>query len=271
MEFASRISITCFAASYAVGMVHEILRIFWPTRPIRWLATGASLAGVFAHTLFVIAMAWHDGRVPIASQFQQLIVVSWLISLIYVYLLVRERRLAAGIFILPISLSLVLYATVWADRTQGVHDKFKVLATAHGVLLLGAVVLVVLSLVAAGMYLVKNRQLKSGQLSRGIRLPSLERLDKANTHLVYLAWPLLTAGIVCGFILRQLQWNDPKVLVTMLAWTGFTILAHYRFQPANRGQRVAWMTIIAGSLVLFSLLGDPLLVTHHLSPPGDAK
>lgn len=269
MDFASRISVTCFAASYAIGMVNEVLRLFWPLRWVRWLATGAALAGLTAQTLFLAAIALTQNRLPIESQFESLITVSWLISLVYLYLLLRDRRLGAGLFILPVSLGLVLYAAGFADRaTRHQAGGKQVLAVAHGMLLLFGTVLVVFALLAALMYLVQVRQLKRHHARGRLRLPSLERLDRMNTVAVYVAWPLLTLGIGLGFALRRIEFSDPKVIWTSIAWLLFTVLVHYRHRPENRGRRVALMTIVACAVVLVSVLGDPIFGTAHQAAPG---
>lgn len=271
MDFASRISVTCFAASYAIGMANEVLRVFWPKRWVRWLATGAALAGLAAQTLFLLAIVVANRRLPIETQFESLITVSWLVTLVYLYLLLRDRRLGAGLFILPVSLGLILFAAGLSDRgfrPPIAPAKNQVIAVSHGMLLLVGTVFVVFALAVACMYLVKVRQLKTGYVRGGIRLPSLERLDRLNTVAVFVAWPLLTLGIALGFALRELHFTDPKVVLTMIAWLLFTLLAHYRFRPEKRGRKVALLTIVACIVVLVSFVGDPFLGTVHQTHEG---
>lgn len=264
MEFASRITLTCFVASYGLGMLFEVLRIFWPQRWTRWAATTATLAGLLAQSLFLLSVMLTRRRLPIESQFESLLFVSWLVALIYLYLLVRDRRLGAGLFILPVCLGLLLFAATLPIRDPRPETgALAVIAMSHGVLLLIGTVFVVVALVVALMYLVKVYQLKHGNTRAGIRLPSLERLDRMNTVCIYFAWPLLTLGILLGFSLQQIRTTDPKVLTTCLAWLIFTILVHYRHRPENRGRRVAILTIVACAVVLFSFLGDPIFGTTH--------
>lgn len=266
MDFISKISVTCFAASYAIGLGSEIVRVFWPTKLVRWLATAASLAGVVAQTLFLIALAVRTGQVPIVTQFESLIAVSWLISLIYVYLLLRDRRLAAGIFLLPVILGLSLFAGLMSNQRElSAPTGVRVIGMAHGILLLLGTVLVAVSFVAALMYLVKVRQLKSGTLLGSVRLPSLERLDRVHSVAVHVAWPMLTIGIGLGFALQQLNWTDPKVITTVASWLLFTFLVHYRHRPENRGRKVAMLTIVSFVVVLIAFLGDPIFGTGHQS------
>lgn len=265
MEFASGISVTCFAASYGLGLLFELARLYWSGKTMRWLATTAALAGLLAQTLFLAAIAVNEGRLPIATRFESLIALSWLVTLVYLYLLLRDRRLGAGLFVLPISLGLVLYAAFVADRpTEAREDVGALIGAAHGMLLLAGTVMVTVALAAALMYLVKIRQLRAG-LSDRLRLPSLERLERLNAVAVMVAWPLLTIGLGLGLAMRQLSYSDPKVLTTFIAWILFTYLAHQRTQPANRGRRIAVLTVVACAVVLFSVLGDPIFGTSHQS------
>lgn len=269
MEFIGKISVTCFAASYAIGMMGEIARVFWPHRMLRWLATSAAVMGITAQTLFLFAIFIRTGSLPIVTQFDSLITISWLMSWVYLYLLIRDRRLAAGIFILPVSLGLCLYAaSLPPSAGHPLQGGRQIIGAAHGILLLVGTVAVVFALIAALMYLVKVHQLRSGTIWGGIRLPSLERLDHLHGLAVYMAWPLLTLGVGMGFALQSISWIDPKVVATVVAWGLFTILAHYRFHPENRGRKMAMLTIVASIVVLVSVLGDPLFGTVHQTPEG---
>lgn len=265
MDFASRISVLCFGASYAISMGAELVRFVWPGKLVRWIATTAALAGLAAHTLFLAHRAHLDQSLPIRNQFESLIFVSWVIALAYLYLILHDRRLSAGVFILPVSLALIGVAALLSPEEAARVDRSNVIiATAHGLLLLVGTVVVVIASAVAMMYLVKLRQLRHGQVFGPVRLPSLERLDRMNQWAVYVAWPMLTLGLGLGFLLAQLRLDDPKVVSTLVAWIILTLLAHYRYQPEHRGQRVAVLTIIAGVAMLVSFLGDPLFGTAHL-------
>lgn len=272
MDIAARISVTCFAASYLVSLLFEVARVFWQRRWMRWVATGGALAGIAAQTLYLLHRTAVGGGLPISTQFESLIFVSWLISLVYLYLLIRDRRIAAGLFILPMSLGLVLFAGTLSDRGVREPDReLRFVATAHGMLLLLGTVMVVWALVIALMYLVKVRQLRTGQVRPPVRLPSLERLDRVNTLAVWMAWAFLTLGFVLGLILQStslaLAWYDLKVVSTWVSWTLFTILAHFRYHPENRGRKVAILTVIACLFVLIAVLGDPIFGTGHQALP----
>jgi ABC-type transport system involved in cytochrome c biogenesis permease subunit len=272
MDFASRISILCFGASYAISMAAELLRFAWPHRAVRWIATGSALAGLTAHTLYLVHRGWIAARLPISNQFESLLFVSWLMAMVYLYLIIHDRRLSAGIFVLPVALGLVgMAASLSGESTSLDDDGTSVLSAAHGLTLLVGTVVMVIATVVAIMYLIKFRQLRRGTVFSRVRLPSLERLDRLNLAAVYMAWPLLTIGLGLGFMLHHLRLDDPKVITTLFAWFVLTVLAHYRYRPEHRGQRVAFLTIIAGAAVLVSFLGDPIFGTAHLKEPPRAE
>lgn len=264
MDFASRISVLCFGASYAICLLAEIGRFVWPGRIVRWIATAAAAAGLLAHSLFLLHRGWTVGRLPIGNQFDSLIFVSWLTAVIYFYLLLRDRRLSAGVFLLPVTLAILGLASNLTDKdaasaTSGVN----VVETAHGLLLLVGGVLVLTAGLFSLMYLIKLRQLRQGVLLARIRLPALERLDRWSSVAVYVSWPMLTIGLGLGFVLHELSMTDPKVVTSMAAWLILTVLAHYRYQPEHRGRRVALLTVLAAGAMLIVLLGDAFFGTAH--------
>jgi ABC-type transport system involved in cytochrome c biogenesis permease subunit len=264
MSAVGGIQVTCFAVSYAISILAETLRLLWPGRTWRWLAAGFAAAGIAAHSLYLANRAAQTGQLPIATQFESLLTVSWLIGMVYLYLSFRDRRLAAGLFILPVSLGLIVFAAALSDRgIRPVSAENEILSASHGILLLVGTAVALFAFVVAAMYLVKFHQLKVGTIFGRIRLPSLERLDRLNTAAVYIAYPLLTIGMLLGLSMRQLDWTDPKVLLTFFAWGAFTVLVHYRYHPENRGRRMAILTIVACLVVLVGVLADPLTGTGH--------
>ena len=61
-----RITIFCFAASYAVALALELIQLFWPRAVQRLLAALFATAGLLAHTLF-LAVQRPPLREPLAT------------------------------------------------------------------------------------------------------------------------------------------------------------------------------------------------------------
>ncbi len=258
---AERITAFCFQASYAVALALELLQLLWRHRAARWVAAGFGAAGLLAHTVF---LAVH--RPSLASQAGSLLFLAWILVVFYLYGSLHHRRVAWGVFVLPLVLALVVLAG--DGRGAGSADVPLLTAlrgerfwsTVHGGLLLLAAVGVSVACVASLMYLFQAHRLRAKvPPGQGLRLLSLERLEAMNRRAVTWAFPLLTAGVLVGLVLmwqraEQLHgWTDPKVVGAAVLWVVFAILLYLRYGYRLRGRRVALLTIVAFALLLFTL------------------
>ena len=254
----------CFAASYALTLGLELLQLVWPRPVQRLLATGFACAGLLAHTLFLLMR-----RPPLASQFGSLLLLSWILAVFYLYGSIHYRKLAWGVFVMPVVLGLVVLTSFVPAERDPQSTFFPALDSLrgesfwrflHGLLLLLAAVGVCIGFMASVMYLVQARRLRAKVMpGQGIRLLSLERLEEMNRRAINLAFPLLTGGVLAGAALMldradQLHgWTDPKVLGGMALWLVFALVLYLRYGVHLRGRRLAQLTIMAFVLMLFTL------------------
>ena len=100
-------------------------------------------------------------------------------------------------------------------------------------------------------------------------LPSLEQLDRLNFLAIGIGFWLLSIGVVCGFLGSRMvagRWwvGDPKVVMTMGLWASYLALWLVRVRATLRGRRVALISMLGFSLVLFTSIGAAWLVpTFH--------
>lgn len=261
-----RITVFCFAASYAVALLLELLRQFWAKPSLRWPALVFATAGVVAHTAFVAV-----NPLPLQTSFGSLTFLAWILALFGVYGSLHHRGLVWSLFVLPLVLGLILLAQVFPSGSpspgsagptdlewwQGKHF-WPVL---HGTLMLLAAVGVSVGFVASVMYLVQARRLKTKQLpGKGLKLWSLERLELMNQRAIVLAFPLLTIGLlIAAFQMVQLPdggdgLENVKVISTIALWVVFLILLYLRYGVHARGKQLAMLTILAFALMLFALV-----------------
>jgi ABC-type transport system involved in cytochrome c biogenesis permease subunit len=121
------------------------------------------------------------------------------------------------------------------------------------------------------MYLLHARQLRAKLPPRhGLRLLSLERLEKMNRWAVNLAFPFLTAGVLVGAALllqdrdAVRNWLDPKVLGSVVLWLLFLVLLYLRYGVHVQGRRLALLTIVAFALMLVTFAAP----AHHFAQGG---
>jgi ABC-type transport system involved in cytochrome c biogenesis permease subunit len=212
----------------------------------------------------------------VTTVFESLLVLSWILALIGLYLMVHSpRQVAVGLFVLPMVLALVALAGRFASRTA--HWEQWQGATAfwgsvHGVFLLAGAVSTCVAFAAGLMYLVQSNRLKHKRGPRfGLALPSLEQSERLNRGAITLAFPLLTFGLLIGVVLdlavrrptagagAPLSWTDPKVVSAGVMWLVFAVLLHARFRPAMRGRSVMLLTIVAFAFLVFTFVGVDVL------------
>jgi ABC-type transport system involved in cytochrome c biogenesis permease subunit len=263
----------CFVASYSVALILDLVQLIWPRAVQRLISIAFGTAGLIAQSLFLLVQ-----RPSLSKQFGSMLLLSWILAVFYLYGALHHRRVAWGVFVLPLVLALIALAgpspsdtgaeNPWISLGEALRgDQFW--AVLHGCLLLLAAVGVCVGFIASLMYLVQARQLRDKvPPNQGLRLLSLERLEEMNRHAINLAFPLLTAGVLVGVFLMinradQLQgWADPKILGAAGLWLVFALLLYLRYGHHLRGRTAAQLTIVAFLLLLVAL------VSGHTVVPG---
>jgi ABC-type transport system involved in cytochrome c biogenesis permease subunit len=263
------ISMMCFGASYTLALVLELIYLFRPRMVLRLFSLGFGSAGLLAHTLFLAHLFFFKGQpASLAAATGSMVFLAWILAVFYLYGSVHHRRLAWGVFVLPLVLALTALARVFGSEAAAAVERAwppsEVWGTIHGILLILAAVGVSVGCVASVMYLIQARQLKAKMLpGEGLRLLSLERLEAMNRRAINWAFPLLTAGLLAGIPLMvieryQLQhWTDWKIVSTLVLWVVCALLLFLRYGYRLRGRHLARLTI-----VVFVLLVCTLAFTH---------
>ena len=262
----TRVHLFCFAASYTVALLLEVSRLFFraPVRQI--VSAGFTLAGLVAHTVYIVLRANPDPQrpPPLSSWFDWLLLLSAGVALVYLVSTVRRPQTALGLFLLPLVLALIGVAAQFREaapfpRSQAV----RVWGMVHGVALLAGSVVVMLGFAAGLMYLLQSYRLKHKLPPRaGFKLPSLEWLQSANRLTLRVSSGLLAAGLLAGVVLnlvdRQagMPWTDPVIWTSgiLFAWLVTVVLFEQWYKPAQQGRKVAYLTL-ASFLFLVLVLG----------------
>lgn len=260
----TRISLFCFFSSYLAAFVFECARLMSKYSFSRWLALGFAAAGLTAQTAYLVVRSQAAGLPPLlGSTHDWLLVLSWLAVVPYLITELMDRKLALGLFVLPIVLVLVGAATfVSKQPNQGIADDALVMV--HASTLVLAAVGVFVSLVASLMYLVQHRRLKHKQAEpAGLHLLSLEKLSTVNWWAVLSSVPLLTLGMASGVWLTQqsdgsgtpVELERMEFLIYGALWAAMAALFVWLLlarRPA--GRLVAWRTAWACGVLLATLL-----------------
>jgi ABC-type transport system involved in cytochrome c biogenesis permease subunit len=264
-ETVGKVTLFCFAASYATALVLEVLYQRRGGSLLRFLAIGFGAAGLLAHTIYLVVQ-----RPPLAWQFGWMLFVAWILAIVYLYRAIHYPRLPWALFMLPLMIGLVGLAAAFGQPS----DEFEAVpglslrderfwGFLHAGLLLCATVGMCVGFLASLMYLFQARRLRAKVPSgQGMHFLSLERLEEMNRRAIVLTFPLLTLGVLLGIVLMtrvadSLAWTDPRVLSTGVLWLAFALLSQLRYGRYVRGRQVAFGTIAA-----FALLIGCLALSH---------
>ena len=274
----SQVQFVCFAASYLVALVLEISRLFLRV-PIRNIvAIGFTAAGLLAHTIYLVMRSVRDQEVspPLSSWYDWLLLASWGIAFVYLFTVVRRPQAALGIFILPVVLILVGIAYLFQGVPPFPRDRALVAwGFVHGIALLLGVISATLGFVAGVMYLVHSYRLKHKLPPRqGLRLPSLEWLQRYNQRALIVSPCLLGVGLLSGVVMNLLKfdqgmaWTDPVVWTSglLLLWLISALVFEVTYKPAQQGRKVAYLTVASFVFLGFVLAIVLWVPSDHASP-----
>ncbi len=114
-----RLKVLCFAGTYGLALLAELSRLVVRS-PLRWYLTVALTAvGWLVQTVFLANLALKEPMIlPVTTAFDSMMVLSWILALIGLYLMVHwPRQVAVGLFVLPLVLGLVVAAGWFAPES----------------------------------------------------------------------------------------------------------------------------------------------------------
>jgi hypothetical protein len=274
------ISLTCFTASYVVALALEATRMWFRSGVRGALLLGFTTAGVFAHTLFLVHRALTTQGTPLSSEFDWYLIAAWTLAAVnlgWTFQQVREpgeRRTATGLFMLPLVLALVAAAYFFGSREPIAREPaFRVWIVIHFGFLVSCLASVLVGFATGVMDLVQSSRLKRKTLpQRGLRLPSLEWLERAGVRSIFSSFALSSLGLLSGFmlnlILGEFSWSDPVVwgLVAVVVWFAVAATFLLLYKPARQGRKVAYLTITSLFVVLTSIGVGKVLPSAHAQP-----
>lgn len=273
------ISIVCFAASYAVALCLEVSRLFYRVRLRTAVMMGFVGAGILAHSIYLGREA-QDGLasgLPLSSWYHGCLIVAWLLALTFFVSTLRQQTTSTGLILLPTILALVAVAQIFPRTSQLSGAAWhRLWSLCHGFALLLGTAAVVAGFICGILYLLQSYRLKHKRISNvGMRLPSLERLQRISENALFVSCVLLVVGLLSGILLNlargeeaTLQWTDPVVWPSglLLIWLLATLTFNAIYEPARQGRKVAYLTFAS-----FIFLGIVLVILLCVPSSHDSK
>jgi cytochrome c-type biogenesis protein CcsB len=255
---------------YGVGTVGYLIYIIRAESLIHRVASLFLLGGFVSHTLELLLLILRIHYAPVTTLQQALSFFVWAIVGSYLAFQLKFNIRILGTFVSPLAVVFMLLSTTIPAHLVPASRLFKGfwLNLHVGTMFLGNAVFA-LAFCAGIMYLLQERQIKNksfGLLYR--RLPSLESLDSLNRTCVIVGFPLITIGLISGFVYAGAVWRsywnwDPKEMLSVITWLIYAVLLHERLAVGWRGRRAAVMAIIGFAAIMVTFLGASMILESH--------
>ncbi len=256
---------------YAVGTVGFLIYVIRTEKVIHRIAYGFLLAGFLSHTLGLAMLVSQLRQMPVTTLPQTFSLFAWAIVGSYLAFQLKFNIRILGTFVSPLAVVFMLLSSAIPGRVIPNSQLFKSFwLTLHVATMFIGMAIFALAFCAGIMYLLQERQIKTksfGLLYR--RLPSLEVLDSLNYVCLTFGFPLITIGLISGFVYAGAVWQsfwhwDPKEILSVVTWLIYAVLLHERLAVGWRGRRAAIMAIIGFSVILVTFVGTSfILEVHH--------
>jgi ABC-type uncharacterized transport system permease subunit len=220
------------------------------------LAIWGVRAGWLVQTALLVLQAYRADGFPWDTWAGSLNLFVWLVVGGYLVWGCKPRYRLLGLAVMPFAAILLgaSYLGGGADAS-GSGDFSTAFLALHVGLVLAAFAGLTLAAALGGLYLWEERALKLRRpgLLR-LRAPSLLTLERLGWRTVAVALPLLTLGMLAGFVHGASL--DPQIVVTLVVWALYAAFLVTR----PHGRRAAQLQLAGFALVLTAPLG--LLLTH---------
>ncbi|MBL8851120.1 MAG: hypothetical protein JNG89_15680 [Planctomycetaceae bacterium] len=261
------VTIACFFMSYMVALGFEAAQLLKQHSASHWLALAMAVAGMVAQSIYLVVRSRTAGVPPLLSSTHDwLLVFALLIVVLYVFVELLERRVALGLFVMPIVLVLVAlsrYVSA-APNPDLVRAPWRGLGMFHASMLVLGMLGVLTSFLMSMMYLLQHRRLKTKRgATEGLHLLSLALLNRINWWGIVLSVPLLTLGMATGVWLSFLSASTEapvslqrwQFIVSGIVWLTMGMLFVWVVMGrAHSGRLVAWRTLWSCGFLLVTLL-----------------
>ncbi len=227
-----------------------------------FLAFLSALAGCFLHFGLIVYRSFAIKSLAVSNLYESLNFFALVLLVVYLISERKHRQWCDGVFVLPLVLSLTVYAGFLNSAIVPLPPALKSpWMAAHVSFCFISYACFTLALIFAVMFLWQEKELKSRKAGGFFfRLPSLGFLDRLGYRVVVFGFIFLSLGIVSGSVWAQQAWGsfwswDPKETWSLALWMLYLVYLHSRLMSGWRGKRSAYLAIIGFGIMLFTYLG----------------
>lgn len=254
------------AAIYLAAGIGALLGALLPApRMVRGSLFGLAL-GALVHGAGFATLHRLEPPPPLTSTPAAISLMAWMAVLFLLLLMWRIRVAALAVVTGPVAFLAAFFAATRLSHstTSSIYGSGS-WPHAHVVLASAGIALLGIAGLAGLFFLFEHRRLKAKRrVSRRVRLPTLEALDRINVLALAVGFPLLTLGVITGMLwlqgaLGRLWTGTHHETWAVIAWAIYAGLVLARF-GGRQGARQAAASAVAGfAFLLFAVVGVELL------------
>ncbi len=274
MNSSLMLSITTFLYGLA-AFLYLSSWVFRKPLPAR-LATGAAVLGFSGNTLGII-LRWVEsyqlniGHAPLSNLFESLVFFAWTIIVLHFFIALKYKNRSIGIIAAPLAFLALAYASLSPGINNAIQPLLPALKSnwliAHVVTCFIGYAAFAIAFGISLIYLFKQRD-PEGNRPLLSHFPALRVLDELTHQMVMFGFLFLSIGIITGAVWANSAWGrywgwDPKETWSLITWFVYATLLHARLMRGWHGRRIALLSIIGFTAVLFTYFGVNYLPGLH--------
>jgi ABC-type uncharacterized transport system permease subunit len=255
---------------YGVGLLYALVALSRTHELLTRVALNAVYLGAIFHFVSLTEGVFAADHVTAAMVHSSESLLAFLMMVVFLLVFLVYKTTSPGIIIFPLVFLLTFMA---ATRQQPFLVTSPGMRTswlfAHiGLIFLGYAALV-LSFCASVLYLIQQRSLKAKRAT-GIlsRLPALEDIDQIGYRALLLGFPFMTLGLIAGSVVAEstygrIDFQDPKILLSLLMWAVYLIMVYTRWIAGWRGRKAAVLASVAFAAAVVAWAANYFSTIHR--------
>ena len=226
-------------------------------------ATLINWLGAVFLTMSLLFRSIAAGRGPFSNQYEFALSFAWGIVLAYLYIERSFRFRSLGVFVLPLALALMAYASTIPSTIEPLVPALQnnLLLTTHVAVAVVAYGTFAVAFGAAVMYLFQRQD--------SVRwMPPKDMLEEVSYRAVVIGFPMMILVLVLGALWANTAWGrywgwDPKETATLITVLLYAVYLHAHNLRGWRGTRSAVLLILGFAATVFTFFGNLFLAGLH--------
>jgi ABC-type uncharacterized transport system permease subunit len=261
-------------ALYGLGLLYVLVALTRTKEILNRIALHAAYLGMIFHFVAIAETLRQSGDQSLASLSLASSVLGFLIMVVFLLVYLVYQTTSPGIVIFPVVFLLTFVGLNGQEpfvlASSSARHGWLI---AHISLIFAGYAALVLSFSASLIYLLQEKVIKSKR-SAGLlsRLPALQVTDEIGFRSLLIGFPFMTAGLVAGLIIAQasfghIDFQDPKILLSVLTWAVYLVLLYTRWSAGWRGRRAAYLAAGTFAMAIVAWAANYFSAIHRLARP----